>query len=117
MHATPESELIANCRKGEPAAWDELFDRYYAATARFIFQLSRDFTKEDVEEVCQEVFLSVIKHLDSFQGGCQFQTWVFRIAANKAGDFRERQLAAKRGGGRVPLSLQAEDPVTGLALD
>jgi RNA polymerase sigma-70 factor (ECF subfamily) len=111
------SELIARCRCGEAAAWDELFDRHYAATARFIFQLARDFTREDVEEICQEVFLSVIKNLGSFEGGCQFQTWLFRIAANKADDYRERQQAAKRGGGRAPLSLQAEDPVTGLTLD
>jgi hypothetical protein len=98
-----ESELIARCRRGEPAAWDELFDRHYAATARFIFQLSRELTKEDAEEICQEVFLNVIKNLDSFQGGCQFQTWVFRIAANKTGDFRERRQAAKRGGDARPF--------------
>jgi RNA polymerase sigma-70 factor (ECF subfamily) len=115
----PEAELnlIARCRRGDAAAWDELFDRHYAATGRFVFQLGRDFSREDVDEICQEVFLSVIKNIESFQGGCQFQTWVFRIAANKAGDFRERQHAAKRGGGRTPLSLQAEDPATGLALD
>src|SRR5579862_8323930 len=115
----PEAELnlIARCRRGDAAAWDELFDRHYAATGRFVFQLGRDFSREDVDEICQEVFLSVIKNIESFQGGCQFQTWIFRIAANKAGDFRERQHAAKRGGGRMPLSLQAEDPVTGLTLD
>jgi RNA polymerase sigma-70 factor (ECF subfamily) len=115
----PEAEraLIARCRRGESAAWDELFDRHYAAAGRFIFQLGRDFTREDAEEICQEAFLAVINHIDSFQAGCQFQTWLFRIAANKAGDFRERQQAAKRGGGRAPLSLQAEDPTTGLTLD
>jgi RNA polymerase sigma-70 factor (ECF subfamily) len=117
MYPEPESELIARCRRGHPSAWDELFDRHYAATARFVFQLGRDFSKEDVEEICQEVFLSVIKNIDSFQGGCQFQTWVFRISANKAGDFRERHQAAKRGGGHTPLSLQAADPATGLTLD
>src|SRR5207249_162518 len=46
-----------------------------------------------------------------------FQTWLFRIAANKARDYRERQRAAKRGGGQIPLSLQAEDPENGLTLD
>ena len=29
--------------------------------------------------------------------------------ANKARDYRAKQVAAKRGGGQVPLSLQAED--------
>jgi RNA polymerase sigma-70 factor (ECF subfamily) len=112
-----EAELLARCRRGEAEAWDELFDRHYAAAGRFVFQLGRDFTREDVEEICQDVFLAVIKNLESFQGQSQFQTWLFRIAANKARDFQQRRQAAKRGGGQTPLSLQAEDPVTGLTLD
>ncbi len=117
MSAEPEAQLLARCRRGDAAAWDELFDRHYAAAGRFVFQLASDFTREDVEEVCQEVFLAVIKNLNSFQGDSQFQTWLFRIAANKARDYREKQHAAKRGGGQVPLSLQAEDSETGLTMD
>ena len=117
MSSCAEAELIARCRRGEAPAWDELFDRHYAAAGRFVFQLSLDFTREDVEEICQETFLSVIKSIDSFVGKSQFQTWLFRIAANKARDYRERQRAAKRGGGQTPLSLQAEDPQNGLTLD
>lgn len=112
-----EAELLARCRRGEAAAWDELFDLHYAAAARFIFQLAHDFTREDADEICQDAFLSVIKNIGSFQGQSQFQTWLFRIAANKARDHRERRNAAKRGGGRAPLSLQAEDPQTGLVID
>ena len=112
-----EAQLLARCRRGDPNAWDDLFDRHYAAAGRFIFQLGSDFTPEDVEEICQEVFLSVIKNLDSFNGESQFQTWLFRIAANKGRDYRERQHAAKRGGGQTPVSLHAEDPETGLTID
>ncbi len=105
MGSDAEADLLARCRRGEAAAWDELFDRHYGAAGRFIFQLGHDFTREDVEEICQEVFLSVIKRLDSFQGESQFQTWLFRIAANKARDFRERGHAAKRGGGWRKIEL------------
>ena len=59
----------------------------------------------------------MIKNLQAFHGESQFQTWLFRIAANKARDYRERQRAAKRGGGQTPVSLQAEDPETGLTPD
>jgi RNA polymerase sigma-70 factor, ECF subfamily len=117
MGSDAEAEVIARCRRGEAGAWDELFDRHYAATGRFVFQLGHDFSREDVEEICQEVFLSVIRNLDSFHGGSQFQTWLFRIAANKARDYRERQHAAKRGGGQTPVSLQAEDPESGSTID
>src|SRR2546422_349927 len=117
MNPSDEADLIARCRRGEAPAWDELFDRHYAAAGRFVFQLPYDFTREDVEEICQEIFLSVIKSIDSFAGKSQFQTWLFRIAANKARDYRERQRAAKRGGGQTPISLQMEDPQNGLTLD
>jgi RNA polymerase sigma-70 factor (ECF subfamily) len=112
-----EKELIRRCRAGAADAWDELFDLHYTATARFVFQLSHDFTWEDAEEICQEAFLSVVKNLNSFQGNSRFQTWVFRIAANKARDYRGHRQAAKRGGGQTPISLQAENPEGGLAID
>jgi RNA polymerase sigma-70 factor (ECF subfamily) len=112
-----EAQLIARCRQGDAEAWDGLFDQHYAATGRFVFQLAPAFSREDVEEICQETFLAVINHIRSFQGGSRLQTWIFRIAANKARDYRQRQQAAKRGGGLAPLSLQAEHPETGLTPD
>ncbi len=117
MDSESESGLIVRCRRGDADAWDALFDRHYDAVGRFVFQLAPDFSRQDVEEVCQETFLSVIRSLASFSGRSQLQTWIFRIAANKARDYRERQHAAKRGGGQPPISLQAEDPETGLAID
>lgn len=117
MGTGSEAELLARCRRGDAGAWDELFDLHYAAAGRFIFQLASDLTREDAEEICQEAFLSVIRNLNSFHGESQFQTWLFRIAANKARDFRKRRHAAKRGAGVTPVSLQAQDAETGLTPD
>jgi len=117
MSSGTETSLLERCRRGDADAWDELFDLHYGPTARFVFQLGYNFTHEDTEEICQEAFLSVIRNLDSFKGGSQFQTWCFRIAANKARDYRERQNAAKRGGGQRLISLQEDDPETGLNID
>ena len=112
-----EVELIGHCRKGDPAAWDYLFDLHYAPVGRYVYQLAPDFTREDVEEICQETFLAVIRNLSSFKGGSQLQTWIFKIASNKARDYREKQRAAKRGGGTKPLSIDEPDPNTGLSID
>lgn len=117
MDAELESRLLARCGQGDPAAWEELFNQHYDPTCRFIWQLSNDFSREDAQEICQETFLSVIRNLKSFNHQSRFQTWLFRIAANKARDYREKMHAAKRGGGQQPLSLQQEDPNTGLSLD
>ncbi|MCX8156145.1 MAG: RNA polymerase sigma factor [Verrucomicrobiae bacterium] len=112
-----EAQLVQRCLQGDSRAWDELFTRHYDATSRFIFKLSHDLTREDVEEICQEVFLSVVRHLAEFNGRSQLQTWIFRIAVNKTRDFVDKRQTAKRGGGVAPLSLQEPDPETGLTLD
>ncbi len=117
MNPESETELLVRCRRGDAGAWDDLFSEHYGSAGRFVFQLGPSLSQEDMEEICQETFLAVIKSLDSFQGGSRFQTWLFRIAANKTRDYLERQRAAKRGGGQKTISLQAEDPETGLTAD
>ncbi|MGI9088768.1 MAG: RNA polymerase sigma factor [Chthoniobacterales bacterium] len=112
-----DAELIANCRRGDAEAWDALFDKYYGVVARFVFQLSADFSHEDTEEICQETFLSLVRGLDSFHGRSAFQTWLLRIASNKAMDFRARATAAKRGGNTQHVSLQADDRNGELPID
>src|SRR6266699_1492866 len=102
-----DADLIARCRRGDADAWDALFDKYYPVAARFVFQLSADFNHEDTEEICQETFLAVVRNLDSFQAKSSFQTWLLRIAANKAMDFRQKTHAAKRGGNSIHLSLHS----------
>lgn len=117
MAEVSEAELIERCRAGEADAWDVLFDRHWGAVNRYLFQLSGRFTAEDVEEIAQETFLAVVRNLGSFGGHSQLQTWIFRIAGNKARDFLAKGNAAKRGGGETPFSLDAEIEPSGVRLD
>lgn len=72
-----ESRLVARCRAGESSAWDELFDRHYEPASHFVWQLHGAFTPEDVEEICQDAFLTVIRSLNTFHGHSRLQTWIF----------------------------------------
>ncbi len=112
-----EDEMIAACRRGEAEAWDVFFDKYYGVIARFVFQLSAEFSHEDTEEICQETFVSVVRNLASFQGKSSLQTWLLRIASNKAMDFRAKTRAAKRGGAATHLPLHASNHSEELPLD
>jgi len=115
MISETEEEMIERCRMGDREAWDRLFDLHYAAAGRFVFQVSPGFSLEDVEEVCQETFLAVIRNIRCFEGGSRLQTWIFRIAANKARDYRQKQQALKRGGGLMTMSLEGENGEKGPA--
>ena len=46
MRSDTEADLLARCRRGDAAAWNELFERHYGAAGRFVFQLGREFTRE-----------------------------------------------------------------------
>lgn len=109
-----EIDLLDACRRGHSKAWDGLFDKYYGVVARFVFQLSAEFSHEDTEEICQETFLSVVRSLESFRAKSAFQTWLLRIASNKAMDYRQKTKAAKRGGNAIHVSLDgapdSDDP-------
>lgn len=117
MSNVSEETMIRRCRQGDETAWEALFEQHYEAVSRFLFQQSSEFSFEDVEELAQDVFLAAIRGLGEFHGGSSLQTWLYRIAMNKGRDLIEKRRAAKRGGGKVPLSIDAPNPADGTVLN
>src|SRR4051812_25922954 len=76
----PDRDLIARCKKQQPAAFDELVRRYQDRVFNLAFRFLRE--REVAEEIAQDVFISVYKHIDGFQGTSKFSTWLFRVVAN-----------------------------------
>lgn len=56
--------------------------RYEEALLRYIRRISYA-TKEDAEDILQEVFLSVYQNLNDFDESLKFSSWIYRIAHNK----------------------------------
>ena len=61
-HGGPAESLLpapagrhVRCRRGDAAAWNDLFDRHYEAATRFVWQLHAGFSTEDVEEIWRSV--------------------------------------------------------------
>ena len=75
-------KLIADCLKGNTAAFGELVsrhqDRLYNTVLRLLDQ------PEDARDVVQEAFLHAYQSLRSFKGDARFFTWLYRIAVNAA---------------------------------
>ena len=74
--------LVGAAKIGHKAAFDELSRRH----AKKIFHVAHRITRnrEDAEDVVQESFVRAFIHLKSFDGRCQFSTWLTRIAINSA---------------------------------
>jgi RNA polymerase sigma-70 factor (ECF subfamily) len=74
--------LVARLGTGDPGALDELMGRY----ASRVFRLARGITRSDAdaEEVVQDVFFTLVRKCDTFEGRAALGSWIYRIATNTA---------------------------------
>jgi RNA polymerase sigma-70 factor (ECF subfamily) len=88
-------ELIKRAGSGDMPAFEQL----YQATSGFVYNVALRMTRNyaDAQEVTQDVFLKIYRHLKSFRFRSAFKTWVYRITVNTAIN-RYRQ--AKKEAGR-----------------
>ncbi len=77
-----ENGLVARLQAGDPAAFEDLVDRYGDKIYRLAAGITRN--SADAEDVCQEVFLSVLRNVKAFEARSALGTWLYRIATNAA---------------------------------
>jgi RNA polymerase sigma factor (sigma-70 family) len=70
-------EIISRVLKGEQQAYAELVKRYQ----NYVFTLTLRFIKsrEDAEEVSQDIFVKAYRSLADFRGESKFSTWLYTI--------------------------------------
>lgn len=67
-------------------AADELISNYYKEIYVYVFKQTSD--KETSMDLTQEIFISMLKSLHSFdENKSSFRTWLYRIATNKVVDY------------------------------
>ena len=80
------NELVQQAKYGDSAAFTHLYDYYLTPIFRFIYFRVR--TKEDAEDLCQQVFVKAWKALPEFEHeGTSFSAWLYRIARNTTIDY------------------------------
>src|SRR5215813_9408904 len=72
-----DSEIISQVLKGDHNAYAQLVERYKS----YVFTLTLRFIKsrEDAEEVAQDIFIKVYPSLADFRGASKFSTWLYTI--------------------------------------
>jgi RNA polymerase sigma-70 factor (ECF subfamily) len=75
-----DKELVRAAQAGDQTSFRELVTRYEGKVYRLALKMVRD--PQDAEDVLQETFINVYRHLDTFRGDSEFSTWIFRIATN-----------------------------------
>ncbi|MGA0556634.1 RNA polymerase sigma factor [Larkinella sp. VNQ87] len=77
-----EELLVRQIRQGNIRAYQTLVDRYQRLVWHMVGRIVHQ--PEDVEDVCQEVFIKVYRHLPEFQFGSRLSTWIASIAYRTA---------------------------------
>jgi RNA polymerase sigma-70 factor (ECF subfamily) len=77
-----DEQIIQAIIKGDISVFTLLVDKYQ--TRIFHTVLGFVHSKEDAEDLTQEVFVNAFQSISSFKGNSGFSTWLFRIAINIA---------------------------------
>lgn len=85
-----DEELVERFARGDGSAFDRIVAKHQARVAALAYRLLG--WSADVEDVVQEVFLSVLKGLPKFRGQARFSSWLTRIVINKCRTYRHRRL-------------------------
>jgi len=86
------AETIEAAQRGEPGAFDRLVDAYARRLHGFLYRLTG--SRQETEDLLQEVFLRLVRNIASYAHDGRFEAWLFRIAANLVRDGVRRKQRA-----------------------
>lgn len=92
MHTeTPDIDLIQLVLAGNSSVYAQLVERHQ----NFVFTIVLRYIKsrEDAEEVAQDVFVKAYRSLADFRGASKFSTWIYTIATTSCLTFLRKKKA------------------------
>lgn len=76
-----DAELVA-LSLADQENYAYIIRRYEALLLRYILRLS-NFSREEAEDILQDIFIKVYQNLNSFDPGLKFSSWIYRITHNE----------------------------------
>jgi RNA polymerase sigma-70 factor (ECF subfamily) len=85
-----ENSLVRRFVRGETEAFDQIVALHQQRITNLAYRLLG--WPDDIEDVVQEVFLSVYKNLKNFRGSCRLETWLTTITVNTCRTYRRKRM-------------------------
>ena len=99
---------MLDVKAGDEQSFGLLLQRYRTPLVNFLYRMVR--SREQAEDLAQEVFIRVYRAREEYVPSAKFTTWLFRIATNLAlnslRDHRHEKLEISMD---APVTLDAED--------
>ena len=73
-------DLVERHRYGDLEAFEEIYQRYEGMVFNLALRLSGDPT--EAQDLAQDAFVRIYRHLDRFQGRSSLKTWIYRVTLN-----------------------------------
>jgi RNA polymerase sigma-70 factor (ECF subfamily) len=91
MNKTKPTEdfSLEKLRAGDRAEYARLVDTYYPLVYRLAIKMLGN--AQDAEDILQESFIKIFRHIGTFDGRSSLSTWIYRIATNEALMFLRKQ--------------------------
>ena len=89
-----ELTLIQQLKQGDTKAYHLLLKKYSKQVINTCYKFI--LSKEDAEDLAQEVFIEVFQSIQHFRGDSKLSTWIYRIAVTKSLDEIKRRNRKKR---------------------
>lgn len=80
LSSNPDLDLAQRHVYGDVKAFEEVYRRYATMVYNLSYRMSGKF--EEAEDLTQEIFLRVHRHLGRFDGRSTLKTWIYRITLN-----------------------------------
>jgi RNA polymerase sigma-70 factor (ECF subfamily) len=82
LRTLEDGDVVSAFLAGEERAFEELVDRYQGRLLNFVYRTIGD--RDRAEDLVQEVFIRVYRHIGRFDRSKKFSTWIYTIASNLA---------------------------------
>lgn len=89
MSEENDKKLIVDYLDGNVPALEELINQYLQPIYNFVYHFIGG--RPEAEDITQEVFVKVWRHLKKFNQQKSFKTWLYAIARNTAIDFLKKK--------------------------
>lgn len=107
-----DTELLNRARAGDHRAFQKIVERYEGRVAATVIGMLGH--GQEADDVGQETFIRLYRHLDRFRGEASLATYVTRIAINQSlKALKKRQRWSERFFSRDDEELYLEEPPAG----
>lgn len=87
--AVEEKEIIEGCLRGSPVSGRAMVEAYGNLVMSVALNVVGN--RQDAEDVCQETFLQVFRHLDRYDPMRNFKTWLLTIVYRRSLDMIKKK--------------------------